>query len=46
VTISDNVQAIAYTEDVNVDVAIPGLWIGADAGAALEAQEVMLVRQT
>jgi len=29
---SNNVQAIAYTEDVNVDVAIPGLWVGTDAG--------------
>ena len=32
--LSNNVQAIAYTEDVNVDVAIPGLWIGTDVGVS------------
>jgi len=29
---SNNVQAIAYTQDQSVDVATPGLWIGTDAG--------------
>jgi ligand-binding sensor domain-containing protein len=30
--LSNEIQAIAYTEDVNTDETIPGLWIGTDAG--------------